>query len=136
MADGPGHFRVTSRVGTRVPLNWTASGRLLVGHLPRGEVEALFRRIARASPTGRAETDARALATASAEALKERLCVQISESDFSVSCVASPICDASGACLATVSIVLPEHKVLQDRARYVEAVRDAASRIETRLGWR
>jgi hypothetical protein len=26
--------------------------------------------------------------------------------------------------------------VLQDRARYVEAVRDAASRIETRLGWR
>ena len=136
MADGPGHFRVTSRVGTRVPLNWTASGRLLVGHLPRGEVEALFRRIARASPTGRAETDARALATASAEALKERLCVQISESDFSVSCVASPICDASGQCLATVSIVLPEHKVLQDRARYVEAVRNAASRIETRLGWR
>ena len=26
MADGPGHFQVTSRVGTRVPLNWTASG--------------------------------------------------------------------------------------------------------------
>ena len=62
--------------------------------------------------------------------------MQISESDFSVSCVASPICDASGQCVATVSIVLPEHKVLQDRARYVEAVRDAASRIETRLGWR
>ncbi|HEX4262162.1 MAG TPA: helix-turn-helix domain-containing protein, partial [Acetobacteraceae bacterium] len=35
MAEGPCHFRVTSRVGTRVPLNWTASGRLLAGHLPR-----------------------------------------------------------------------------------------------------
>ena len=35
LAEGPGHFRVTSRVGTRVPLNWTASGRLLAGHLPR-----------------------------------------------------------------------------------------------------
>ena len=34
MADGPGHFRVTSKVGSRVPLNWTASGRLLLGHLP------------------------------------------------------------------------------------------------------
>ena len=31
MADGPSHFQVASRVGTRVPLNWTASGRLLVG---------------------------------------------------------------------------------------------------------
>ncbi len=36
MADGPGHFRVMSEVGTRVPLNWTASGRLLVGYLARG----------------------------------------------------------------------------------------------------
>ena len=34
MAEPPGHFRVSSKVGTRVPLNWTASGRLLVGHLP------------------------------------------------------------------------------------------------------
>ena len=31
MADGPSHFQVASRVGTRVPLNWTASGRLLAG---------------------------------------------------------------------------------------------------------
>ena len=30
MAEGPGPFVVTSHVGTRVPLNWTASGRLLV----------------------------------------------------------------------------------------------------------
>ena len=42
MAEGPGHFRVTSRVGSRVPLNWTASGRLLVGHLPDDERIAFF----------------------------------------------------------------------------------------------
>jgi DNA-binding IclR family transcriptional regulator len=24
MSECPGHFRVTSRIGTRVPLNWTA----------------------------------------------------------------------------------------------------------------
>ncbi|MCP8938403.1 IclR family transcriptional regulator [Alsobacter sp. SYSU M60028] len=136
MADGPGHFRVSSRVGTRVPLNWTASGRLLVGHLPGPEIEALFARIARASPTGRAETDPSALAGASAQALRERLCIQMSESDFAVACVASPIRDGSGECQATVSIVLPEHKVVQDGDRYTQAVKDAAARIETRLGWR
>src|SRR3546814_248253 len=41
MAEAPGHFRVSSRVGTRVPLNWTASGRLLTGHLPLDERLAL-----------------------------------------------------------------------------------------------
>ncbi|MGO4570384.1 IclR family transcriptional regulator [Microvirga sp. 2TAF3] len=136
MADGPGHFRVISRVGTRVPLNWTASGRLLVGHLPNPERLALFQKAARVSPTGHAEINAEALSDASAATLRERLSVQISESDFSVACVASPICDPSGACVATMSIVLPEHKVLQAQKRYANAVRSAAERVETVLGWR
>lgn len=136
MADGPGHFRVISRVGTRVPLNWTASGRLLAGHLPDPERLALFRKAARVSPTGHAETDAKTLSDASAAALGERLSIQISESDFSVACVASPICDPSGACVATMSIVLPEHKVVQARQRYAQAVQAAAGRVETVLGWR
>jgi DNA-binding IclR family transcriptional regulator len=136
MAEGPGHFRVTSRVGTRVPLNWTASGRLLAGHLPAEERLALFAQTARVSPTGRAETDARALSAASERALAERLSIQISESDFSVSCIATPVRDPAGVCVATISIVLPEHKVLQDRDRYADAVRAAGQRIETLLGWR
>ncbi len=31
--DGAGPFRITSEVGTEVPLPWTASGRLLLGHM-------------------------------------------------------------------------------------------------------
>lgn len=136
MADGPGHFRVMSEVGTRVPLNWTASGRLLVGYLPESERVAIFRRSAKASPTAKAQTDARALAELAADALKERLSIQISETDFMVSCVASPICDASGACVATISIVLPEHKVVAQRDLYANAVKAASERIERTLGWR
>jgi DNA-binding IclR family transcriptional regulator len=136
MADGPGHFRVTSEVGTRVPLNWTASGRLLVGHLPDGERTTLFRESARMSPTKRAETDPVALARLSREALKDRLSIQISETDFLVSCVASPICDRSGECVATISIVLPEHKVIENRDTYAGAVRGASEKVERALGWR
>jgi hypothetical protein len=53
LAIGPGAKRVPTRVGARVPLNWTASGRLLVGHLPMAERIAVFERSARPSPTGR-----------------------------------------------------------------------------------
>ncbi|MFQ0812575.1 IclR family transcriptional regulator [Brucella anthropi] len=136
MADGPSPFQVASRVGTRVPLNWTASGRLLVGHLPANERVELFKRCARTSPTGRAEIDATSLSEAAAKAFDERLSIQIAESDYAVACIASPICDRDGQCVATISIVLPEQKVLSDEGRYTSQVRASAAKIEKLMGWR
>jgi len=136
MADGPSHFQVTSRVGTRVPLNWTASGRLLVGHLPDGERLELFRRCARTSPTGRAEVDAKTLADAAAKAFEERLSIQAGESDYAVACIASPICNRAGECVATISIVLPEPKAFGEQSHYAGQVRASAERIEKLMGWR
>jgi DNA-binding IclR family transcriptional regulator len=136
MADGPSHFQVTSRVGTRVPLNWTASGRLLVGHLPEAERLELFKRCARTSPTGRAELDAGVLSDAAAKAFEERLSVQAGESDYAVACIASPVCDRSGECVATISIVLPEQKAFSGENPYAEQVRASAARIEKLMGWR
>ena len=75
-------------------------------------------------------TDANALSEAAAASLRDRLSVQISESDFSVACVASPVQDPSGACVATISIVLPEHRVTRARERYTRAVRAAADRTK------
>ncbi|MFL9875604.1 IclR family transcriptional regulator [Paraburkholderia megapolitana] len=135
MAEGPGHFRVTSRVGSRVPLNWTASGRLLVAHLPDAERVAFFRRHAKPSPTGRAETRADVLARLAREALDARLSIQIGESDASVACLASPVIDNSGTCVFTISIVMPEAKAAKGTEPFAEAVRTVAARIETRLGW-
>jgi DNA-binding IclR family transcriptional regulator len=136
MADGPGHFQVTSRVGTRVPLNWTASGRLLVGHLPEKERLDLFEHCAKSSPTGRAVIDPSALSAAAGEALRARISIQAGESDYAVACVASPICDDKGACIATISIVLAEQKIADNPDRYATEVKASAERIETIMGWR
>jgi DNA-binding IclR family transcriptional regulator len=136
MAEGPGHFRVTSRVGSRVPLNWTASGRLLVGHLPDAERVAFFAQHAQSSPTGRAETRPDVLARIARDALHARLSIQIGESDASVACLAAPVLDPTGACVFTISIVMPEAKAALGTERFAQAVQAVAARIETRLGWR
>lgn len=136
MAEGPGHFRVTSRVGSRLPINWTASGRVLVGHLPQSKRVAFFTRHSRPSPTGLAETNPTKLARLSAQALAQRLSVQIGESEASVACLAAPVVNERGECTITISIVLPEIKAIQREAHYTTAVRAAAARIEERLGWR
>jgi DNA-binding IclR family transcriptional regulator len=134
MEEGPRHFQVSSRVGSRIPLNWTASGRLLVGFLPFEERLAFFRESAVASPTGRAITDPEILAEASGDAFERGVSVQLSESDFAVACVAAPIHEANGACLATMSLVLPEQRVIEAREFLIEAVRAAARRVENALG--
>nr|WP_052232304.1 IclR family transcriptional regulator [Methylobacterium sp. ZNC0032] len=136
MAEGPGHFVITSRVGTRVPLNWTASGRLLVAGLDEAERAALFRKSAKASPTGRAVTDPATLLAQARDAIAAGVSIQAGESDYAVACIAAPVLDEAGACPITVSIVLPEFRVTEEHANFVEAVKDAARRIEDKLGWR
>lgn len=135
MEEGRDHFQVTSRVGTRSPLNWTASGRMLVGHLPEKERREIFARSAAASPTGRAETNETILATTAAAALEQGLSIQAGESDFSVACIAAPIRDDQGVCRATISIVVPDVKLKQKNPDLVALVKASAHRIASRLGW-
>ena len=134
MVVGEGHFRVTSDVGTRVPLNWTASGRLLLGHLPDAERVAAFAACARPSATGMADTDPVRLAARSREDFQNRLAIQMSQSEFAVACIAAPIRNERGECAATISIVLAERQA-QARAEALSvAVREAALRVERAHG--
>jgi DNA-binding IclR family transcriptional regulator len=134
MEEGQGHFRVASNVGTRVPLNWTASGRLLLGHLPEAARVAAFAETARPSSTGMAEVDPVLLARQSAADFRHRLSIQMSQSEFAVACIAAPIRDETGACAATISIVLAERQAEQRSEELASAVRNSALRIEKATG--
>lgn len=134
MAVGEGHFRVTSDVGTRVPLNWTASGRLLLGHLSDEERLTTFESIAQPSQTGIAETDPAELSRQSREDYLNRLALQMGNSEFAVACIASPIRDQDGICVATMSIVLPEQRVMERLEELTSEVQGAAATVETALG--
>lgn len=134
MAVGEGHFRVTSDVGTRVPLNWTASGRLLLGHLPDAERLQIFKKAARPSETGIADTDPAVLARQSREDYLSRLALQMGNSEYSVACIAAPIRDIDGTCVSTMSIVLPEQRVQERLEELTVEVQRAAELVERALG--
>ena len=134
MEEGDGHFQVSSRVGTRVPWNWTASGQLLVGYLSNHERARLIAR-ANASPTGNAETDPDKLEKRCLRARARRLAVQINESDFSVACIAAPIVAPGGKCIATISLVVPEARARKNAEDFAVKVRSAAAEIERAMGW-
>ena len=135
MAEANTQFQMASNVGTRLPLNWTASGLLLVGHLPHMERLKILKECALKSPTGKAETNPEVLSQAASKSFKARLAVQAGQADYMVCCIASPICNENNECLATISIVLPDSRAENNKEYYVQAVRRAAMKIESRMGW-
>jgi DNA-binding IclR family transcriptional regulator len=134
MVDGGGHLRVTSDVGTRVPLNWTASGRLLLGHLSDEERLKAFQECAEPSETGRAETNPQRLADQSRADFEQGLALQMSNSEYSVACLAAPIRDVSGACALTMSVVLSEQRAQERLPELTKEVQQAALLVERALG--
>jgi DNA-binding IclR family transcriptional regulator len=136
MAEASRNLRVSSRIGARVPINWSVSGRFFLAHLPQHERLAIFRENAVPSATGRAPLDPDQFVALSDEARRLGYASQLSGTDEGIACIAAPITNASGICEMTISIIMPELRVRESLELYAGAVRAAAGRIESRVGWR
>jgi DNA-binding IclR family transcriptional regulator len=128
-------IRIISRVGSRVPVNWAAAGRLLVSDLPEAELRAMLQRAVKPSPTRRAPTDPDELVRQIKRFRAQGYGFELNEANEHAGCVAAPVTDVSGKCVAAISIVAPEQR-LQRRHRevLVSAVQRAAGKLSRRLG--
>lgn len=134
MAEAGHHFYISLRPGSRTPLNWGASGRLLVGHLSSEERGRIFAR-AKPSPNGRAVTDPAVLETETREAWERGYSIQITESGFAVSCIAAPVINSKGECCATISLMVPEGTASDQGEALAKEVMATARSIEKQLGY-
>ena len=104
--NGPGPFRITSDVGVEVPIPWTASGRLLLGHMTNGEIRAFIPPEDYRLPDGRTVSQDRFLAEV-ALARETGFCETRALADRFTLCMAAPIRDRSGVVARTLCLVLP-----------------------------
>lgn len=125
---GRGLFRITADVGVPVPLPWTASGRLLLGHLPDAEITALIPAEDYRLPDGRSLAPAQFLADV-ARARAEGHCVTLGLSDRFTCCLAAPIRDARGQTAATLCFVVPADRDEDERQALLERLTAAARRL-------
>ncbi len=134
MATGNEHFHVASHIGSRTPINWTASGRLLVGHMSESERLEMFKKHSENSPNRDTIIDPVILSKASKKEFTAGLAIQVSLSEFSVSCIAAPIRGRDGSCIATISVVLPEQKASSNLDYFTSEVQNSANKIELAIG--
>jgi DNA-binding IclR family transcriptional regulator len=136
MAEASRNLRVSSRIGARVPINWSVSGRFFLAHLPQQEQLEIFRQNAVPSATGRAPIDPTQFVALCEEARRLGYASQLSGTDEGIACIAAPVTNASGVCEMTISIIMPELRVRESLDTYATTLREAAARIESRVGWR
>lgn len=130
MLNEPGRrmFRISSDIGVKVPIPWTASGRLLVDHLGLDEVRNFVPAEDFLLPDGRRiplETflqevaDARATGFARTTALVDRF----------TTCLAAPIRDAGGRCVATICFVVPADTTPDQQQMMIETLKDSGRKL-------
>ncbi len=106
MRAGSRPFRISSDIGTQIPLPWTASGRLLLSHLSEAEIRALVRPEDLRLPNGRTILIEDFLASVDATR-REGSCVTTGLVDAYTHCIAAPVLDPQGRAAATLCFVVP-----------------------------
>ena len=133
--EGNNPIRIVSQVGSRVPVNWAASGRLLVSDLGDDQLRDLLTGTVRQSPSGRAKLDVDVLIREIRQVRKQGYATEVNETNEHAGCVAAPVFDNTGHCVAAISIVTPATRLTaNNRPRLIAAVTDAARRLSHRLG--
>ena len=133
--EGSQSIRIISRIGSRVPVNWAAAGRLLVSDLADAPLRDLLRRSIRPSATGRAVVNIEKLVHQIRRFRRQGYGTELNEANEHAGCVAAPVIDMSGRCVAAISVVVPEQRLgRENRSRLIAGVRAAADRLSRKLG--
>ncbi len=115
-------FRMAASVGSRMPVESTALGKVIAAHLPAEECAAL--------PCSSPETFRRELQLAR----RRGYALDPEENEPGVSCIGAALLDPSGYPVGAISISGPTHRMSAQRREMAEALLDACDAAALRLG--
>lgn len=130
--EGNRPFRISSDVGERIPIPWTASGRLLLGHLSDQEILDLV------PPEDFTFSNGGSIAPQDfidsvRSAWSEKFFSFDSIADNYTHCFAAPVLDADGRCQSTVCIVAPKEDARAHYAYYRATLIEAGQELSRQL---
>ncbi len=133
--DSPNPVRMYSRIGNRLPLYCTATGKAILSQLPAHVLDDVA---AHGLPqlTPHTITDPDELRRAVAKARADRYAVDNGENEIGIRCAGAAILDQSRRPIAALSISAPEVRVSDTRVTELgELVRSAAAELSKQLGY-
>jgi DNA-binding IclR family transcriptional regulator len=130
-------LRMFIREGYRIPANCSATGKVLLAHLPDEELERLLDGWVLAARTPDSITDPAALRKELAAIRRRGYATNVNEAEVGVASVAAPIRNWTGAVVAAVSLAAPITRMNRASLRmFAPIVGETAEAISRRLGYR
>lgn len=121
-------FRISSEIGIKVPIPWTASGRLLVDHMAPDEIRAFIPADDFVLPDGRRIVEEEFLRDI-AQAREAGFVRTTALVDRFTTCLAAPVRDPAGRCIATICFVVPVDTEADQQAAMIETLKASAGRL-------
>ena len=133
METGNRHFHISCNIGEKLPLPWTASGRLLAMHLSRDELSRLV------GPDDLALPDGRVLrledfAEEVDSARKQGYWIMDGILDGFTHCFAAPVINLHRECVATTCIIAPKQDTNSRILELTTATVAAAAELSQAIG--
>lgn len=121
-------LRISSEVGSQIPIPWTASGRLMLSGLSGEEIETVLEPEDRLLPNGQ-PTDIAAFIAECHAHRNQQLARTVGAINNFTQCLASPLVNTRGAVEATICFVLPIDMPEAERRRLEGRLIEAANEI-------
>lgn len=135
-ADSTQMVRLVSAVGRRLPAHATAIGKVLLAQLEPAELQARLHGVELEALTAQSITQLPELLEVLAEIRRTGIGLDDRESNLEVRCVAAPVRDISGACVAAISISVPLVRMPDPaRSEFVSIARGGGEQFSDRLGY-
>ena len=132
MHEGRRPFRISSDLGERVPIPWTASGRLLVSHMSDDEVCDMIPAEDFVLPSG-ARLPTETFLAEVRGAREAGFFSFDSLADNFTHCFAAPVHQDGGTCVATLCLIAPREDAARNYERYRQALVHAAAELSDKL---
>jgi len=132
MREGARPFRISSNVGERVPIPWTASGRLLLSHLDDAQILNFIPEEDFYLPNAEWLSPPLFIAEVR-KACADGYFTFESIVDNFTQCFAVPVLDPNQRCVATLCLVTPREDGLKNRSSYLHHLLAAAHELSNRM---
>jgi DNA-binding IclR family transcriptional regulator len=130
MQTGRKIFRISTEIGVRVPIPWTASGRLLLDHMTREEVEQFVPAEDFVLPNG-ARINPERFYDELCRARRDGYCVTTGLVDDSTNCIAAPVRRTDGVAVAGVCVVTVGRLSESEKRSLVCVLQESAARLSS-----
>lgn len=130
--EGNRQFRISADVGERLPIPWTASGRLLLGHMTDSEIIGFVPDSDFILPDG-TRLKKKEYIHSVRVAHSDKFFSFDSLTDTYTRCFAAPVYNENGLCTSTLCLVAPKQDAAMNFDLYREALVDASEKLTAKL---